>query len=581
MTILIILTACGSSVSLAGSNATATPAFVDTPTPYPPIQPTLIATIPGAASPTPTPDGLPTVAAQHLLASQLGINPDQVQTIGIDPTDWPDTCLGIQLPGIMCAQHVVPGYKILLEANNHIYEYHTGQNGSDPVIVPSLNITWQTGQTCNTADIRYDQDVQFGICGGTSESAPLADPHQADQLLEFYQSYAPFSAQTPAGQINFNSVGQRQASPAEQRMIAEWARQVVTQASGGSIDAALGLVISWHHEGGSTNNCGDLAIYVTGEVDATACEGATPLEFGQTFLYSDQLEQLYTWVDTLKSFDLNRANPAADGESVHLIFNGAGIEDAPADQMQAIQDFAAQVYLQADHWHAAVKAERSPEQVVSDFLTTIEKDPSGNSSLSDLGQFLSAEVQSGHPLPGLLGIENAYRSFGIRNVTINEAGDHVRVDAGLNYVSPVNRSFILTQDSDNNWQISTFITYAVPALAIPDNTAGAESAILSYVQAIQDHQPQTAWSWLSDTAQQQSNLADLAVQSNSIEQISLTTIKLIADSQGSLIYAANLWVQSSASNVNTWQTGENQRWFSLVNTDFGWRIDQVSSQPLG
>ena len=232
MTILIILTACGSSVSLAGSNATATPALVDKPTPYPPIQPTLIATIPGAASPTPTPDGLPAVAAQHLLASQLGVNPDQVQTIGIDPTDWPDTCLGIQLPGIMCAQHVVPGYKILLEANNHTYEYHTGQNGSDPVIVPSLNITWQTGQTCNTADIRYDQDVQFGICGGTSESAPRANPHQADQLLEFYQSYAPFSAQTPVGQINFNGVGKRQASPAEQRMIAEWARQVVTQASG-------------------------------------------------------------------------------------------------------------------------------------------------------------------------------------------------------------------------------------------------------------------------------------------------------------------------------------------------------------
>jgi len=249
--------------------------------------------------------------------------------------------------------------------------------------------------------------------------------------------------------------------------------------------------------------------------------------------------------------------------------------------MQAIQDFAAQVYLQADHWHAAIKAERSPEQVVSDFLTTLEKDPSGNSSLSELSQFLSAEVQSGHPLPGLLGIENAYRSFGIRNVTINEAGNRVRVDAGLNYVSPVNRSFILTQDSYNNWQISTFITYAVPALAIPDNTAGAESAILSYVQAIQDHQPQTAWSWLSDMAQQQSDLADLAVQSNSIEQISPTTIKLIADSQGSLIYAANLWVQSSASNVNSWQTGENQRWFSLVNTDLGWRIDQVSSQPLG
>jgi len=62
----------------------------------------------------------------------------------------------------------------------------------------------------------------------------------------------------------------------------------------GSVDAALGLIISWHHEGGSTGNCGDLDIYVTGEVDATACEGATPLEFGQAFLFSDQLEQLYS-----------------------------------------------------------------------------------------------------------------------------------------------------------------------------------------------------------------------------------------------------------------------------------------------
>ena len=560
---LIVLTACGSAAAKNDLTPTQAPTINQATT-----------------SPTPTSEAAVASSAQQALAVELKINTDQIKTISIDPVAWPDSCLGIQLPGILCAQHVVPGYKIVLEADHQTYEYHTAENGANPMIVPGLNIRWQDGEQCNTADIRYDRDVQYGACNGTPISAPLVDPIQADQLLGFYQSYAPFSAQTPAGQLNFNGNGPRQASPSEQRMIAEWARKVITETSGGQSDTALGLVINWHHEGGSPASCGDLLIYVTGEVDATSCNNTTSVYLGSTFLYSDQLEQLYTWVDTLKPFDLNQVDPGADGEYVHVVFSGQGTMDAPAYEEQAIQQFAAQIFSQAENWHSAPKTESTPEQVVSEFLSGLQNDPTGNHSLAQLSSSLSAYVQSGHPLPEILGIQNAYRSFGISNVIVNVAGDRARVDAGLNFVSPIKRSFILTQ-TNHTWQINTLVTYALPSLAIPDNTDGAESAILDYLQALQEHDPQTAWSWLSASTQGQISLAALGEQSASIDQLNPTTIQLISSSQGHLIYAVSLWVQPSPQNNSGWQTGENHLWFKLINTDLGWRIDQVSNQPIG
>lgn len=65
--------------------------------------------------------------ARDALASKLGISADQITIINVEPVDWPDSCLGVSTPGIMCAMMVTPGYRIILRANTSDYEYHTDQ----------------------------------------------------------------------------------------------------------------------------------------------------------------------------------------------------------------------------------------------------------------------------------------------------------------------------------------------------------------------------------------------------------------------------------------------------------------------
>jgi hypothetical protein len=69
------------------------------------------------------------------LADRLDIKPDAINSIGDrELTNWPDTCLGIAEPEMACADRITPGFRMFLEANDRIYEYHT-DGGSRVVLV--------------------------------------------------------------------------------------------------------------------------------------------------------------------------------------------------------------------------------------------------------------------------------------------------------------------------------------------------------------------------------------------------------------------------------------------------------------
>lgn len=63
------------------------------------------------------------------LASRLKQAPGRISMVAFRHVTWPDGCLGIQLPGRMCTQALVPGFyaEVADEAGN-IYRYH-GANG--------------------------------------------------------------------------------------------------------------------------------------------------------------------------------------------------------------------------------------------------------------------------------------------------------------------------------------------------------------------------------------------------------------------------------------------------------------------
>ena len=72
--------------------------------------------------------------AQQDLAQQLNIPVDKITIVSVEEVEWPDGCLGVYIEGIMCIQVITPGYKVILEANGELYEYHTNENGSQVIL---------------------------------------------------------------------------------------------------------------------------------------------------------------------------------------------------------------------------------------------------------------------------------------------------------------------------------------------------------------------------------------------------------------------------------------------------------------
>jgi hypothetical protein len=138
-----VVAACGTpAVPPAFPTSSAKPAATSAPSTLPTPPPSVLPTMP----PSPIKPGVGLVtkpqaeewqkapqaalSARADLAQRLPIDIDTIKLVSVEQVDWPDACMGIQTPGIMCAQVITPGYKVVLEANGKQYEYHTNESGS-------------------------------------------------------------------------------------------------------------------------------------------------------------------------------------------------------------------------------------------------------------------------------------------------------------------------------------------------------------------------------------------------------------------------------------------------------------------
>jgi hypothetical protein len=64
--------------------------------------------------------------AREALADFLGISSGEVKVIKVEEVEWPDTSLGCPEPGMVYAQVIVPGWRVVMKAGGKIYEYHCG-----------------------------------------------------------------------------------------------------------------------------------------------------------------------------------------------------------------------------------------------------------------------------------------------------------------------------------------------------------------------------------------------------------------------------------------------------------------------
>jgi hypothetical protein len=135
--LILFLTSCQVITSASGTQPTPVESVSYPPTASP--NPTeIVSTLP-VPSPTPLPadPALAQQAAIAALSQDKGIPSDQIQLVSTTAIEWGDRCLGVVIPGVLCAQGPVPGYLIMLSAYGSAYEYHTNQDGTNVLMVRS------------------------------------------------------------------------------------------------------------------------------------------------------------------------------------------------------------------------------------------------------------------------------------------------------------------------------------------------------------------------------------------------------------------------------------------------------------
>jgi len=71
-----------------------------------------------------------TTALIPAIAADLGVPPETVQVVTMEPRDWPDSSLGCPQPDMLYAQVVTLGYLVLVEVSGERIEYHTDDRGT-------------------------------------------------------------------------------------------------------------------------------------------------------------------------------------------------------------------------------------------------------------------------------------------------------------------------------------------------------------------------------------------------------------------------------------------------------------------
>jgi len=115
------LIGAGCKTNLVETELPATSAPLSPPQEDPQMTPSL---------PTPADTGLQNLIDKAVadLAQRLSIPLDQITLVEATPVVWPDSSLGCPQPGMVYTQVLAPGYLILLEANDTMYEYHANRD---------------------------------------------------------------------------------------------------------------------------------------------------------------------------------------------------------------------------------------------------------------------------------------------------------------------------------------------------------------------------------------------------------------------------------------------------------------------
>lgn len=328
-----LLAACASPGDLqTPTDTAAVPTYPPSETPPPTHSPTQLEP---SATPQPshTPVDLPPAqrAAVQDLASVLGIDAGQVKVVSVEAVDWPNGCLGVQRIGVMCTQQIVPGFRIILEANGQQYEYHSNSSGSQivpaedqqPVPAPTQAVQAALRELANALGISPDQ---VSVVSAANIEWP-------DSCLGIQQTNVACAQMVTPGYLILLEANGRQY---------EYHTDGVGQQV---VPATLGL--SWTRQGGIVGFCDELQIYLPNQVHAASCKPqaeAASADLSE-LLSASEMNQFNQWLQEFGTVTLTQKDPAvSDAMAQTLLLQGFGQGQPDATQQQAMFDWAQMVY---------------------------------------------------------------------------------------------------------------------------------------------------------------------------------------------------------------------------------------------
>ncbi|MGH2535951.1 MAG: hypothetical protein ACRDHL_00990 [Candidatus Promineifilaceae bacterium] len=347
--IALLLAACQQE-----SPAGPTPAL-DTPaaSPSPPIEDTPLPT----AAPTQTGSEPPidpalTEPIRQEIAGFTGLPLDAVVVESAEALASPDLCLGVQVDEQPC-------YEVTLSAQGVEYVYVVGgpgqhRNVSDAIYQAGpgqIGLTWGTDECLVAAMPGPAQPVGVGGCQSEFLAYDFAQPAEVmqPQLDELLAGFAPFEAVTAAGHLSFQGSGSAEATPAQQRLIAEWAQYVAETAVAGQDDLAQRRALSWQRVGGIAGFCHTVLVYETGLAEAyNECEGEPRgAPYARDFLSAELAASFYAWLDALAPAAFEQSDgDVADAMTIRVEFQGQGEATISEAQQQELVRFGNDVWVQ-------------------------------------------------------------------------------------------------------------------------------------------------------------------------------------------------------------------------------------------
>jgi hypothetical protein len=286
----------------------------------------------------------PAETMRDILAQRLGVSLSGVEPVAEESVEWNNACLGVQLPDVMCAEVITPGYRLVYNIDGEEYVIHTNQDLSSYVVasapMPEADeavIVWEERDGGCSTVLVDERAVAYGPCEGELMPALFGTNDRIEELRYFIETFRSFEAETEAGVVTLRGEGEQEASEIEQRAVAEWSRIVFMEAREGQSDPDAVVVLEWQREGGIAGFCDTLQVSAGGFAVGQSCKSDTRV--GLFFLSPEELEQVYAWRENLMPVELEQKDDAvADAMTIRLSFSGNGLQTASEQEQQTMLD---------------------------------------------------------------------------------------------------------------------------------------------------------------------------------------------------------------------------------------------------